>query len=253
MTNKRSQQENITDERGITEVLESGIFQASFAVSRFRYANGFVTPIAPPGAHKPLHTLAVSLVLVTCPLASGLQRAPWWQDTVCILHTLSPWLPVTQRYQYHIRSNCEVVLRARCGCGAVGFADANSEGSRSLCVPDNSSYEAIVAKQYAADAPATASAGVNVVGVAVGVSVAAVALIAAALTTAAVLMRRARRRRAAVECDKDSLPRGTLVRAPPCCPACMLAHCLTWTQAASCQHRTAKPRGATLGAPAQGC
>lgn len=114
----------------------------------------------------------------------------------------------------------------------MGFADANSEGSKSLCVPDNSSYEAIAAQQYAAEAPATASAGVNVVGVAVGVSVAAVALIAAALTTAAVLMRRARRRRAAAECDKDSLPRGTHVRAPPSCSACMLARAPTCIQAA---------------------
>lgn len=99
----------------------------------------------------------------------------------------------------------------------MGLAEANSEGSRNFCVPDNSSYEAIAAQQYAAEAPATASAGINVAGVAAGVSVAAVALIAAALTTAAVLMRRARRRRAAAECDKDSLPRGTHVRAPPSC------------------------------------
>ena len=110
----------------------------------------------------------------------------------------------------------------------MGLAEANSEGSRNLCVPDNSSYEAIAAQQYAAGGPATASAGVSVVGVAVGVSVAAAALIAAALAIAAVLMRRARRRRAAAACDKDSLPRGSHVRASPSCSACMLARAPTW-------------------------
>ena len=84
VTNKRSQQENITDERGITEVLESGIFQASFAVSRFRYSNGIVTPIAPPGGHSLLHTPAKRLVLVICPFKSRLRRAFCWQDTVFV-------------------------------------------------------------------------------------------------------------------------------------------------------------------------
>ena len=82
VTNKRSQQENITDERGITEILESGIFQASFAVSRFRFSNGVVTPIAPPGEHNNLYSFANSLALATCPFKSGLRRAPCWH--VCI-------------------------------------------------------------------------------------------------------------------------------------------------------------------------
>ena len=99
-------------------------------------------------------------------------------------------------------------------------------------MPDNSSYEVISAQQYGADAAAAASGGVNVVGIAVGVCVAAAALIAAALTTAAVLMRRARRRRAAAECDKESLPRGTNVRATPSCSAGMLAQGFSCTQAA---------------------
>ena len=76
MTNKRSQQENITDERGITEILESGIFQASFAVSRFRFSDGVVTPIAPPGERSLLHTIANILASVTCLCTSGLRCAP---------------------------------------------------------------------------------------------------------------------------------------------------------------------------------
>ncbi|KAK9827328.1 hypothetical protein WJX81_005997 [Elliptochloris bilobata] len=137
VTNKRSQQDNVTDERGVTLITESGIFQANFAVSRFRYVNGIVLPISPP----------------------------------------------------------------------AGQLEANSEGSTNLCVPDNSSYEAVSAQQYGADAAgAPPSPGVNVVGIAVGVAVGGAALLAAVSTVAAVLMRRARRRRAA-ECDKE-VPHG---------------------------------------------
>lgn len=47
--NRRGQQESTTNSRGVTMIIESGIFQAYFTISRFRNDNGVVTSVPPPG------------------------------------------------------------------------------------------------------------------------------------------------------------------------------------------------------------
>ncbi len=101
-------------------------------------------------------------------------------------------------------------MRAR---AAVGRLDANSENSQNICVPDNSSYDAISAQMYAAE-PAATARGVNVVGLAVGVAVGAAALLAAA--AAALLLCRSRRKRAQAQAEESKRQfRGSHVRARP--------------------------------------
>ncbi len=101
-------------------------------------------------------------------------------------------------------------MRAR---AAVGRLDANSENSQNICVPDNSSYDAISAQMYAAE-PAAPARGVNVVGLAVGVAVGAAALLAAG--AAALLLCRSRRKRAQAQAEESKRQfRGSHVRARP--------------------------------------
>lgn len=49
MSNRRGQQESTTNSRGVTMIVESGIFQAYFTISRFLNNNGVVTSVPPPG------------------------------------------------------------------------------------------------------------------------------------------------------------------------------------------------------------
>ena len=49
MSNRRGQQDSTTNSRGVTMIIESGIFQAYFTINRFRNDNGVVTSVPPPG------------------------------------------------------------------------------------------------------------------------------------------------------------------------------------------------------------